>query len=354
MKFLDTLHRWAGGIIGLVVAIMGLTGTILTWRESWVGVPHARDPLIADPALIGRATAHIMAEAGGVESIIYATDRIGVHQLRLAKGAGAYADQTGEIVSRWASLWERPELWIFDLHHHLFTGDFGETIIGIAGLCCLFFVVSGAILWWRTRRTFKFRLLPARMSRPAIVMHHRDLGIVTAPLLFLSALTGTMMIFRPVADFVVAPFGGPAIAQAMAAPKAQASGPLSPHLDWQRIIETASRRFPDARVRIVALPRDEGAPISMRMKRAAEWLPNGRTLLLFDPANGKLLATRDALGMPANTQVFNKAYPVHAGKVGGVAWRVVLTLSGLAMTLLGSLAVWSFWFKRPKVKPRRR
>jgi uncharacterized iron-regulated membrane protein len=127
-----------------------------------------------------------------------------------AQRAGAYADQAGNIVTRWQSQWERPELWIFDLHHHLFSGDVGETIIGVAGLAAILFVVTGAILWWRTRRTFKFRLWPKRLSRPAIVMQHRDLGIVVAPLLLLSAVTGTMMIFKPFAAIVVRPSRRPA------------------------------------------------------------------------------------------------------------------------------------------------
>ena len=29
MKLLDTLHRWTGGLIGLVLALLGLSGTIL-------------------------------------------------------------------------------------------------------------------------------------------------------------------------------------------------------------------------------------------------------------------------------------------------------------------------------------
>ena len=31
---------------------------------------------------------------------------------------------------------------------------------------------------------------------------------------------------------------------------------------------------------------------------------------------------------------------------GGLAYRLVMTVSGLALALLGSLAVWTFWFKR--------
>jgi len=44
----------------------------------------------------------------------------------------------------------------------------------------------------------------------------------------------------------------------------------------------------------------------------------------------------------------------HAAKVGGFGWEIAMTLSGLALTLLGSLAVWSFWFRRNRPMPARR
>ncbi len=350
MKLLDLIHRWTGGIVGLVLAIMGLTGTILVHKESWLLLPYADDALVTDPAAIGAATEKLLAAEPKTQSILYASDRFGLHQLRLPKGAGAYADQAGNVVTRWQSQWERPELWIFDLHHHLFTGDVGETIIGVAGLAAIVFVVTGAILWWRTRGTFNFRLWPKRLSRPAIVMQHRDFGIVMAPLLLLSAVTGTMMIFKPFAATVIAPFGAPWQALAAnAAPKVK-SGPLAAHPDWRAIIAAAHARFPDARIRLLALPRKSGDPIAIRMKRAAEWLPNGRSTLAFDAGDGRLLAATDALALPAGTQVFNGAYPLHAAKVGGLAWRLVMTVSGLALMLLGSLTVWTFWFRRPRQK----
>lgn len=38
-------------------------------------------------------------------------------------------------------------------------------------------------------------------------------------------------------------------------------------------------------------------------------------------------------------------------RLGGIAYRVVMTLSGIALGFLGTLAVWTFWVarKRPKV-----
>lgn len=330
-----------------MLALLGLSGAILVHRDDWIGLPHAGDPLVRDPAAIARTTERLMAEPGA-QGIVYASDRLGLHQLRLVGGGGAYADQTGEIVARWSSQWERPELWLFDFHHHLFAGDVGETIAGVAGLAAVLFVVTGAILWWRSRRTFKLRLWPKRLSRPAIVMHHRDLGVIAAPLLLLSAVTGTMMIFRPVGEIVVAPISGyGTVTRALTAPKVR-GGPLPQRPDWRRMIADAHGRFPDATFRTLTLPRKAGDPLQIRMKRAAEWLPNGRSTLWLDASDGRLLASRDALALPAGAQAFNAAYPLHAAKVGGLAWRLVMTLSGLVLAMLGSLAVWTFWFHRPR------
>lgn len=354
MGWLDLVHRWTGGVLGLVLAIMGLTGAILVHEESWLSLtlPHAADVRVADTDRIAEATARLMAEPKA-QGITYAGDRFGLHQIRMAKGAGAYADQAGNVVTRWDSQWSRPEIWIFDLHHHLFTGDTGETVIGIAGLAAILFVITGSILWWRTRKTFKFRLWPKRLSRPMIVMQHRDLGIVMAPLLLLSAVTGTMMIFKPFAAIITMPFSSPsADAAAMKPPKVK-SGPLAAHPDWRAIVLAAHARFPDAQIRILSLPRKAGDPILVRMKRAGEWLPNGRSNIWFDAADGHVLGSIDALALPRGAQVFNGAYPVHAAKVGGLLYRLLMTCSGLTMMLLGSLAVWTFWFKRPKPKKRK-
>lgn len=352
MTTLDWLHRWTGGLIGLVLALLGVSGAILVHKEEWIGLPHAGDAQITDLATVAATTERLMALPGDPQGIIYATPRLGLHQLRFDEGAGLYADQSGQVVARWASQWERPEIWLFDFHHHLFTGDAGEWVSGIAGLCALFFIVSGAVLWWRTRRTFRLRLWPKRMSRPAIVMQHRDLGIIVAPLLLLSVVTGTMMLFRPFAMAVVAPFGSVAeTAKALEPPKYK-GGPLADKPDYTAMLTEARRRFPDAEFRILGLPRKPGDAISLRMKQPEEWLPNGRTTLWFDAETGKLLGARDALKMAPGAQAFNIAYPLHAAKVGGLPYRVLMTVSGLAMALLGSLTVWTFWFRRPK--PTRR
>lgn len=348
MKLIDLAHRWTGGLIGLVLAVMGLSGAILVHKDAWVRPPHAGDAQVQDVAVLAGAVGRMTDGAERPGSIILASRDFGLHRLRFAGEAGAYADQSGTIVARWADKWDRPELWLFDLHHYLLAGETGAIVAGGLALVGLGFVATGLILWWPLRRSFQFRLVPARMTRPWILRQHRDLGVVVAPLLTLSLLTGAMLTLKPVADLVLAPWsGGAPVRAALAPPKAE-GGPPAARQDWTAILGEARRRFPDAEFRTVGLPRKPGDLISVRMRQPREWLPNGRTTLWFDPADGRLVEARDALAAPRGAQMFNAVYPLHAAKIGGLGYRLVMTASGLGLALLGTLSVWTFWFRRPR------
>src|SRR3546814_21170129 len=101
------------------------------------------------------------------------------------------------------------------------------------------------------------------------------------------------------------------------------------------MLTEARRRFHDAEFRILSLPRKAGEPISLRMRQQAEWLPNGRSTLWFDAATGRVLGARNALAMAPGAQAFNKAFPIHAGKVGEWAWRNIRTIPGLSLAKTG-------------------
>jgi uncharacterized iron-regulated membrane protein len=348
MKFLALLHRWTGGIAGLLLAVIGLSGTVLVWEESWIGLPGADDPLLAEPAAIGDAVAAALAEDPALSRITFANEDMGLHQAIYADGGGAYLDQAGEVVDRWDSMWGRPELWLFDLHHYLFMGETGKYLTGVLGLLLFAFAVTGLILWWRTRKTFKFRLWPARMSRPAIVRQHRDIGVVASPLLLLAAFTGSMMIFPAISTLLTAPWAGPEKAAPALPSDLAAHGTRT---DWRAVMTSAQSSFPDALPRRLMLPAEPGAPLALRMKQPFEWTPNGRTYVWLDPATARVVATDDPATSDTASAIQEKYYPVHAGKVGGFLWRLMLTFGGLTLVLLGTLATWSFWFRRNQGRP---
>lgn len=350
MLLVSWIHRWVGGLIGLLLALLGLTGTLLLWKGAWLRmtVPVADDAVQTEPAALGELTQNILAGATQVPtSIVFADNEIPVHTVRTGQDSGFYADASGAAIATWDNIWTRSEIFLFDLHHHLLAGEAGETVSGIAGLAGIGFVVTGLILWWPTRTTFTLRLWPARMTRPAVIRQHRDMGVVLAPLLFLTMLTGVMMTLKPVADLLLSPFSNAAEMESVLKPPKVMAG-LADNADWPRIMAAAQARFPDATIRIIGLPRKAGDPVAIRLKRPGEWHNNGRTIIWFDGATGNLLGAKDALTMPQGLRLFNLSYPLHAAKVGGIVYKVAQTLAGLALSLLGTLAVWSFWFRKKR------
>jgi uncharacterized iron-regulated membrane protein len=345
MKLLDLLHRWTGGLVGLFLAVLGLSGTLLVYKDWWIMAPHARDAQIQEIDAVAAAITRITADPE-VRSILLAKKTFGLHLVRFGGEAGAYADQAGNIVTRWDSKWDRVEVWMFDLHHYFFAGEPGEIVGGILGVIGIGFVVTGTILWWSRRKFFSWRQWPKRMTGPAILHNHRDLGLLWGPMIVLSCFTAVMLTLQPIADTLLAPWNdGRNIAQSLGPPTAK-GGALAERPDWKAMLTAARTRFPNTEFRILALPAQPGDLISLRTRQQGEWLPNGRSTFWFDAADGRVVEARDAFAASAGMRFFNKTYPLHAATVGGHAFRLITALMGLVMTMLGTFAVWVFWFKR--------
>lgn len=339
------LHRWLGGLVGIGLAVLGLTGAALLWKPWWVGVP-----------LEGRATSEpetlaIIArgEALGAGYVTLPSAEFGVAQAGFGAkspggGGGAYLGHDGTLLARWQSVWDRPETFLFDLHHHLLLGGTGEVIAGWLGIAAIAFCVTGLILWWPARRNFRLRALPPRFTRPAVILHHRDIGAVLALPILLAAVTGALMVLKPLGQAVLAPLSP---ASEVAAWQAKPPAPaLSAAPDWPAILTAARACFPDAEARMIIWPKAPGEAVTIRMRRPAEWHPNGRTTLTL-AADGTVLKARDATAAPRAVRANNALYPLHAARMAGSAMalplRIVMTLAGLGLALLGSLTVVTFW-----------
>ena len=340
MRALLWLHRWTGGIVGILLAIIGLSGTVLLWEDAWIMLPGADEPVMNDPAALGIVIERALEAGPDLSRITFAGEEIGLHQAIYADGGGAYLAQDGTVVERWDGMWERPELWLFDLHHYLFVGDTGKIVTGVLGFLLLGFSITGIILWWRTRKTFHFRLWPARFTRSAIVRHHRDLGVIASPLLIVAAFTGAMMVFPAVSAWLLSPLAG----EKAESPLPDDLAVVDARTDWRRVTANAQASYPGAEARRIMLPGEPGAPIAIRYRQSFEWTPNGRSYVWVAPDTAEVVAVEDPATSDTASAITEKFYPIHAAKVGGLVWRTAMTFAGLALVLLGLLSSWSFWF----------
>ena len=330
MKLLSILHRWTGGLVGLVLALLGLSGAILVWEEQWIALPHSNERVVQDVATVAR-----IVDAAGPElsRITFAQDGMSLHQLFFSDGSGTYVSQAGEVVERWQSEWDRPELWLFDLHHHLFSGETGEWVTGIAGLIGLLFLVTGLVLWWRSRRAFRLRLLPRAWTPGPIVSHHRDIGALASPLLLVSLVTGILMLFAPLRTTLLGKEERPRVDAGLRVDPRPAA-----------LLAVAAARFPEAELRRLTFPKKPTDPLTVRLRQPFEWTPNGRTQLGIEP--GGAVWIENAAQANRSARATEKAYPLHSAKVGGLLWKLAMTLSGVTLAMLGSFTTWSFWRRR--------
>ena len=352
LRTLRVVHAWAGLVLALVVAVIAASGTLLVFKADYLRVafPQAGSPAPTTPA----ALAAVLESAQRrfpqqVRSVVFGTEAFGGHQVYLRDGGGAYLGTGGALLAHWPAN-GRPEAWLFSLHEELLGGETGHLVAGSVGLASAVLAVAGLVLWWPGARGFRGRLWPRTFTRRALIAQHRDLGAVAALPILLVTLTGAAMVFPAPAQTLLAAVlpGGPATRVPAAAVPPATPPAVAP--DWARWLDLAQAQFPDATLRVVALA-PQGERVTVRLRQPREWHPNGRTRVELAAADGAVLKVHDALRDAPAARAFDALYPLHAAKVGGRAYDVVVAASGLALTLLallggGSFAAWKFARRR--------
>lgn len=344
MGAIRLIHAWAGAILSLILAVLGLSGALLVFEDDWVRltVPADAAALAGDPARLGAAANALQARYGdAISSVVFAGGDLDLHKVYMGERF-AYAGGDGQVLAEWGGT-ARAEAWMFDLHHFLLAGTPGEIVGGVAGLAGALLVLTGLIVWIPAWRATGWRVWPVSTRRRDLVASHRNLGLIFAAPVFLLCLTGGAIVFSEQTRALLQAIAPePAAAPA---PPVVGAGPV----DWPAALTAAQAAFPQARVRTAGLPPEPGKPASVRLRQPGEWHPNGRTVALIDPATSRVVGTVDAHALGGGTRLQNALYPIHAASVGGWLYDLVVALSGLALAGLGGVGTWSFL-----VKPRRR
>jgi len=339
LAVLRKLHAWTGLALCLLLIPLALSGASLVFKPQWLRatVPHADRAVQVTPAEAARTMAAAQAAFPDMTSVIFAGPAIGVHEVLRKDGGGYLAAGTGEVVQRWAKN-GRVVDWLFDLHHHLLSGDTGTRVAGAVGLLAAAMILTGLAVWVPAWRSFAWRVKPGRKGRAGWLAAHRDLGLISAPVALAIVITGSAVALDELAAAVMG-------FERARPPAAAGVG----QVDWAKAFAAAQARFPGSEIRIAALPRP-GKPAVIRLRQADEWHANGRTTLWIDPATSTVMAVDDALAQGGPAQVYNAFWPLHASKVGGLAWKLATFLTGLALAALSLYGAESY---RRKLFPGR-
>jgi len=328
--WLKRLHLWAGLSVGLVYALIALSGSVLVLQGPLLRLLHPSLAAHALPDATARAAVltRIAHEwpSRGLRSADLPTAELPVWQLYFSDGSRRYLDPANGNLLLMRATGSDPLLTLRDWHTHLLTGETGEAVLGVLGWLTLGLLLSGVWLWWPGRRNLRSSLRmhtqpPARRW----VSWHRSTGALSLPLLLLVTLTGTLMVYSAGTRHVLQTL----FADAPARPTPTRIAPRPQAIDWAAVLDAAQHALPGAELRRIALPSAHDGRVTIRARAAGEWHPVGRSQVWLDPYRAQVLGAVDATTEGTGARLSNAIYPLHAGSVGGLTGKLLVLLCGL-------------------------
>ncbi|HEX5793104.1 MAG TPA: PepSY-associated TM helix domain-containing protein [Rheinheimera sp.] len=328
-----TLHRYLGWLIGIWLLLISLSGAVLLFKNDllrWQYPQLQNLPLPSDISQWGpllnqlqrqaefRYVKYPDQDAHWLEAVTHSNQRHyynASHTLLLTRAPrGDWID------------------WLYDFHLHLLAGKTGHTVLGVIGLICLVLLVAGIVQWWPKRFSRRLLALPKpALNARTLRQWHSLLALSFAPLLLLTTVTGSLMVFNAEFRSTLSVFS--AAPQPALQLKTAGYQPLAT-TDWTAALRQAQAQWPDAQLRLSSMRTAADQPISFRARMAGEWHQNGRSVVQVDAQSSEVIYATPATALGNSAAIANSLYPLHTAAVGGVWYFWLLAVSGLLPLLL--------------------
>lgn len=363
------LHLWLGLSLGLLLALLSLTGAALVfyieidtalhpvapveqanlapgWQSPvWDAVLATARREYPDPN--GTWSFEVNGKPGPIPARFYpGQDHHGHH----AEREMVWFSADGRELIRSETWGQYLMSWLYELHMHLLAGETGRLVVGWGGLATLLLLVTGLVTWWprgnwRKALSFKSRAVPLRRLRDL----HKHAGLWSFPLLILLVVTGVLLALPDVKEQVFTSLTGPT--DAVPQPRsAQASGLQIP---LTRALASAHAALPDSQLAFIDVPGEGAAPFRMRVRVPGD--PHRRfpgSFIFIDQYSGKVLAVHDIGQGNASTGIAKWIRVIHDGSIAGLGTRLLAVLVGLIPTAL-LVTGFLFWRQRRSRRQRR-
>jgi uncharacterized iron-regulated membrane protein len=336
------LHRYLGLGVGLILVIVGLTGSLLVF------VPEL------DAQIVQTRFDRIAAQAEKIpiEQIVETVKTVyanhpdwKINQVQMAPHFPYYTVRlkrpdktqwevfvnpyTGKVMGdrqRETSFFAR----VYALHYALLAGDIGTIIVGIAALLLFILSITGIALWpgWRKLISgfkIKWNAHPKRFNFDV----HKVSGIITAAFLAVIAFTGFCWNFydqSSAAIYAVTLTPKPPEVTSTVV-KGQASLSLS------EALRQSDLALPEAITTFITLPIEPDAVFEFYKKVPGD-SEDYNSSVEVDRYSGKVLAVQDSRVAKLGDRILNSFTPLHYGTFGGLPTRILYLFVGLAPTVL--------------------
>ncbi len=356
-KVLLTCHLYLGLTAGLVLVVLGLTGSVIAFEGD---IPHWLHPRlfyvtpspqpVREQELIRIVEQQFApARAAGVQILRHANL---AHVVRLNDGASVFVNQydgtiLGSIHGRFQSDYFIG--WIHQIHLRLTPipaaaprlAAVGKMVVNWVGVMLCLLVTTGLLLFWRTRRaTVKWR---AAWPRVAFDLHH-VVGIYASLFLLLQAATG-VLIGMPWGENVI--FAAAGSGGAPRRPAVHSTPPLqrAARLSVDEALAIARGALPGAAVTGYTLPHEPRDVFDIALRVRGETSDAVHSGVSVDQFSGQVLQVRDFRTDSRGYYWarFNRA--LHTGDVLGTPSHIIAALSSLLLVVMVITGAAIWWRK---------
>lgn len=246
---------------------------------------------------------------------------------------------------------------VTEIHTSLLVPVAGRYIVGISALILLILTITGLRLWipkkWKQLKQVLTVNFKASFKRQNYDWHN-VLGFYSAPVVSLIALTGFCMTFSIVIIPMLFSLSGlpPQGAAKLLGAKSQYTAGATT-ISMQQLIAIKERELPGSEIAGLAFPADTTGNFRMDIRDKGVPAEGKREMLIVDQYNGKVLLNSRKDFPPVAAAYLSWLNPIHYGNFGGLPTKILALLGGLiplALFITGFIIWYPRWKKQKSRK----
>lgn len=358
-------HLYVGIFAGFILAIVGLTGSILVFQDE---IDHALNPELFE--------ATVSQKRIPIEEIIpiiqnkypaikfqYIMDTADDDPMSTYRFFGSEDEKeyfinpyTAELSGKRIASSSFIRV-VTTIHRTLLIPQAGRYIVGLAALSLIILTISGIRLWLPKKLKHLKKSLSIDFNAGKKRQNydwHNVLGVFSAPVVISLALTGLVITFNT--DFIALLFlfngQSPQSTASIFGSKSTVianQDPLTP----QQLTEKMYALYPDVKVKGIAIPNDKEGSYRFDAYRKGVAKTGERMMFIVDQYSGKILLNSETDFPNTGKSYLSWVTPLHYGTFGGWPTRILALLGSLippALFVTGICIWWPRYRKQRKNK----
>lgn len=370
-KFINDVHLWLGVGSGIILLIICLTGTVLTFEEEIKNIFAEEITVSPKTELLSiEELIKTLSSEGEVTRVSIPPEATKPYAFSVKtnkedrRGTTFFIDQyKGSYAKKAENPLDGFFMTNFKLHRWLLLDSkIGRPIVGLATIIFLILSISGIVLWFPKK---KFKKLKWKHLKPGFkiawrakwkrINHdlHVTLGFYTAIFLVIMSLTGLFWSFQWYRDAGSAVLGTEVFGGRGGGPKIDSQVSNNTEVvSFAEILKITESELAFEGTTVLQIPKDETEIFSIRKYHDQDFLQTATDELKID-RDGTLISKELFSEKPFNLQIASSIKAIHMGTIFGWFSKTIYFISCLIATSLPITGV-IIWLKKLKEKNRKK